>query len=377
MSVPVRGATTRRRSTQYRRRRSFQFVLRCLRRSHPNTCPTRSGRVLERGVRFISTASGANCPNATATSRATGSARSGTPRGTAWNGPGCSSSSKAPATRASGCYRPPSTSTDVPANEGWDPAAGGFLYTTDPRGRPVVRDRFHWVLAEAIGAAAALAARTGDPSYEHDQARYWAYAAQHLLDQTGGNWCHELGPDNLPSSSTWPGKPDVYHALQATLCLASAGVQTWVQGWLGGITRAASATTSPWSTRARAPWEPTAAVRIESAALSHNGNLLRKNGGTLDSRTAARSGRVPVDPPGAVSGNRPSYGALQRDAVPAPTSLGRQSARVTMGGNCTSSLQRALEERFYCGRTADRISTGDRQGPMTLSTFAQVRTHIR
>src|SRR4029450_9029335 len=38
--------------------------------------------------------------------------------------------------------------------------ADGFVYTTDWDGTPVVRDRMHWVLAEAISAAAALRART-------------------------------------------------------------------------------------------------------------------------------------------------------------------------------------------------------------------------
>ena len=39
--------------------------------------------------------------------------------------------------------------------EGWQ-AEGGFVYTTDHEGRPVVTDRMHWVVTEAIGAAAVL-----------------------------------------------------------------------------------------------------------------------------------------------------------------------------------------------------------------------------
>ena len=49
--------------------------------------------------------------------------------------------------------------------DGWD-AGGGFVYTTDLDGRPVVTERLHWVLTEAIGAAAALHAVTGDDDYE-------------------------------------------------------------------------------------------------------------------------------------------------------------------------------------------------------------------
>ena len=30
-------------------------------------------------------------------------------------------------------------------------------------------------------------------------------------------WIHELDRDNWPSTRTWKGHPDIYHALQATL----------------------------------------------------------------------------------------------------------------------------------------------------------------
>ena len=46
--------------------------------------------------------------------------------------------------------------------DGWEvDGAPGFVYTTDWSGRPVVPDRMHWVLAEALAAAAALHRRTG------------------------------------------------------------------------------------------------------------------------------------------------------------------------------------------------------------------------
>ena len=45
--------------------------------------------------------------------------------------------------------------------DGWDvDGAPGFVYTTDWSGRPVVSQRMHWVAAEAISAAAALAVPT-------------------------------------------------------------------------------------------------------------------------------------------------------------------------------------------------------------------------
>lgn len=102
--------------------------------------------------------------------------------------------------------------------DGWAvDGADGFCYTTDWAGTPVVRTRLHWVLAEAIGAAAALYQRTGDVRYAERYAQWWDYAARYLHDETHGSWYHELGPDNTPSAQVWPGKADLYHAVQATL----------------------------------------------------------------------------------------------------------------------------------------------------------------
>ncbi len=92
--------------------------------------------------------------------------------------------------------------------DGWD--GSGFVYTVDWDGRPVVADRLHWVLCEAIGAAAVL----GEDAL---QAEWWELAEQRFIDRVDGSWRHELDPANRPSSTVWDGKPDVYHALQATL----------------------------------------------------------------------------------------------------------------------------------------------------------------
>jgi sulfoquinovose isomerase len=100
--------------------------------------------------------------------------------------------------------------------EGWS-AGGGFVYTTDLDGAPVVTDRLHWVVTEAIGAAATLHAATGDDEYERWYRRSWDFAAEHLIDRERGSWHHELDESLRPSERTWTGKPDVYHAFQATL----------------------------------------------------------------------------------------------------------------------------------------------------------------
>jgi mannose/cellobiose epimerase-like protein (N-acyl-D-glucosamine 2-epimerase family) len=94
---------------------------------------------------------------------------------------------------------------------------GGFVYTTDLDGRPIVPDRLHWVVCEAIGAAAALHAVTGEPAYEEAYRTAWDFAAAHLIDGERGGWRHELDEQLRPASATWSGRPDVYHALQAAL----------------------------------------------------------------------------------------------------------------------------------------------------------------
>lgn len=97
--------------------------------------------------------------------------------------------------------------------------APGFVYTTDWDDRPVVRNRLHWVQTEAIGAAATLARRTGERRYASLERDWWDFADRHFVDHvpSAGSWFHELGPDNQPTAGTWSGKPDVYHAYQATL----------------------------------------------------------------------------------------------------------------------------------------------------------------
>jgi len=105
---------------------------------------------------------------------------------------------------------------DRATQDGWE-ESGGFVYTTDHDGRPVVRERFHWVVAEGIGAAAALRAVTGDARYEAWYRRLWDFADLHLRDRRHGGWHSELDEENRPAARTWLGKPDTYHAFQATL----------------------------------------------------------------------------------------------------------------------------------------------------------------
>lgn len=95
--------------------------------------------------------------------------------------------------------------------------APGLVYTLDWHNRPVVRERLHWVHAEASATAAALLQRTGEGQYERWYRSFWGFIAEHFIDHSHGSWHHELDPDNRPSARIWVGKPDLYHALQALL----------------------------------------------------------------------------------------------------------------------------------------------------------------
>ena len=127
---------------------------------------------------------------------------------------------------------------DASVRDGWAvDGAPGFVYTVDWQGRPVVRERMHWVAAEAVAAAAALHTATGDARYDDLYTQWWEYVGEHLLDREGGSWWHELGPDNRVSRTVWVGKADVYHAVQATLLprlpLAPALAPALAAGLLG------------------------------------------------------------------------------------------------------------------------------------------------
>ncbi len=130
--------------------------------------------------------------------------------------------------------------------DGWQEAgddhAEGFVYTTDFDGRPVVADRLHWVVTEAIATAWTLAIVTDDPDdpdnpgrarfYRDWFDRWVEHARAYFVDDTHGSWHHELDPQGRPSSQVWEGKPDVYHAYQAMLLPRLGEVSSFVEGAL-------------------------------------------------------------------------------------------------------------------------------------------------
>ena len=95
--------------------------------------------------------------------------------------------------------------------------ADGIVYTTDWNGKPVVHDRMHWTLAEAINTSAVLYRVTGLKKYADDYSKYMYYLDNTVLDHSCGSWFHQLDEENNLKETVWPGKSDLYHAFQSML----------------------------------------------------------------------------------------------------------------------------------------------------------------
>ena len=95
--------------------------------------------------------------------------------------------------------------------------ARGICYTTDWNGRPVVHDRMHWTLAEAINTCSLFARLTGKEKYKTLYSELMKYLDECVIDHKAGSWFHQLDEHNNLKETVWPGKSDLYHAFQATL----------------------------------------------------------------------------------------------------------------------------------------------------------------
>ena len=93
----------------------------------------------------------------------------------------------------------------------------GIAYTTDWEGVPVVTDRMHWTLAEAINTSAVLYNVTNDEKFSNDYAEYMEYLDEFVHDKVNGSWFHQLNENNEVIGTVWPGKSDLYHAFQSTI----------------------------------------------------------------------------------------------------------------------------------------------------------------
>lgn len=122
---------------------------------------------------------------------------------------------------------------DVAVETGWEARRGGFAYTLAPDGEVVVADRYGWVVAEGIGAAARLAERTdghesedGDDPAERYRGWYdrlWAYADETFV-APAGCWYEKTTPAGDPVVDLdGPAVEPGYHPIGACL----AGVESF------------------------------------------------------------------------------------------------------------------------------------------------------
>ena len=113
---------------------------------------------------------------------------------------------------------------DAAMRFGWDDAHGGLAYGFAPDGALYDGDKYHWVQAESLAAAAWLAValqQSGAPAadvahYWRWYDRIWAYAWEHFVDHRYGAWYRILAAGNskVTDEKSPAGKVD-YHDMGA------------------------------------------------------------------------------------------------------------------------------------------------------------------
>jgi mannose/cellobiose epimerase-like protein (N-acyl-D-glucosamine 2-epimerase family) len=96
----------------------------------------------------------------------------------------------------------------------WDDQYGGIYYGFAPDGVICDSDKYFWVQAESLAAAALLGARTGESQYWDWYERIWSYSWEHFVDHRYGAWFRILTRNNQRYSDekSPAGKVD-YHTM--------------------------------------------------------------------------------------------------------------------------------------------------------------------
>jgi mannose/cellobiose epimerase-like protein (N-acyl-D-glucosamine 2-epimerase family) len=73
-------------------------------------------------------------------------------------------------------------------------------------------------MCEAAGAAHFLNENLpADAFYEDSYRKIWSTISNRFIDHKNGGWHEELTENLVPANTLFPGKGDIYHALQACL----------------------------------------------------------------------------------------------------------------------------------------------------------------
>ena len=110
-------------------------------------------------------------------------------------------------------------------DRGWDGVRGGFNYTFGRDETILDADRYYWVHAEAIAAAALLALEPGRTDCWRWYEIFWIYCDRNFIDHEHGGWFRVLdaGGRKLSDLKSPPAKTD-YHPLSA--CCVALGATT-------------------------------------------------------------------------------------------------------------------------------------------------------
>ncbi len=105
---------------------------------------------------------------------------------------------------------------DPAMRDGWDEQYGGLIYGYDLEGEAYDLDKYFWVQAESLAAAALLADRTGNAVYWQWYDRIWAYSFAHFVDHEYGAWYRILSRENVryDERKSYSNKTD-YHTMGA------------------------------------------------------------------------------------------------------------------------------------------------------------------
>lgn len=105
---------------------------------------------------------------------------------------------------------------DAALERAWDDEFGGIYYGFAPDASICDSDKYFWVQAESLAAAALLAERTGVEKYWTCYRRIWEYCWRHFVDHRYGAWYRLLNRENRKYSDekSPAGKTD-YHTMGA------------------------------------------------------------------------------------------------------------------------------------------------------------------
>lgn len=111
---------------------------------------------------------------------------------------------------------------DAAVDKAWDNERGGFNYAFGPDGAILDDERYYWVFAEALAAAALLGAVADRADIWRWYDTIWAYCDTHLIDHVYGGWFRVLDADGRKlSDRKSPPAESGYHPLSA--CVVALG----------------------------------------------------------------------------------------------------------------------------------------------------------